>query len=170
MMKIEEAIKTAIEYEIKVRDVYEEAVNKTDDETGKRIFSIMAKEENYHVEYLRKKLKDWEEDGVIRPEKLKTAIPSEEKINSDIANLEAKMQEKDYSDELLMLHKALEMEDKTMSFYEKVVGELDGEHKQLFANFLKIEKNHKAIVQAEIDQIEGAGFWFDFQEFNLEVE
>ena len=35
--------------------------------------------------------------------------------------------------------------------------------------FLGIEQGHQAIVQAEIDALSGLGFWFDFQEFNLEA-
>ena len=33
---------------------------------------------------------------------------------------------------------------------------------------LEIEEGHVAIVQAELDSLQGMGFWFDMQEFNLE--
>ncbi|NNL77652.1 MAG: rubrerythrin, partial [Desulfobacterales bacterium] len=37
-MTIEEAIKTAIEFEIKIRDIYLEALAAVNDDVGKRIF------------------------------------------------------------------------------------------------------------------------------------
>jgi hypothetical protein len=33
---------------------------------------------------------------------------------------------------------------------------------------VEIEAGHEAIVQAEIDALNGLGFWFDFTEFRLE--
>lgn len=39
----------------------------------------------------------------------------------------------------------------------------------MFRHFLEIEDGHTAIVQAEIDALEGNGFWFDFAEFDLEA-
>jgi len=169
-MTIENAIKTALDYEHKVKAVYDEAVGRATDDEGRRIFGILAREEQYHIDFLNKMLKQWKENGVVSPTKLKTTIPSAEKIAESIRNLHHKAKEKDYSDELLMLNKALDMEDQTMTFYQKLVDELDGEYQQLFADFLEIEINHKAIVQAEIDHLQGSGFWFDFPEFNLEVE
>ena len=38
-----------------------------------------------------------------------------------------------------------------------------------FGRFLEIEQGHQAIVRAEIDALTGMGFWFDFQEFDLEA-
>ena len=38
----------------------------------------------------------------------------------------------------------------------------------MFARFLEIEDGHVAIVQAELDFISDNGFWFDFQEFDME--
>ena len=42
-MTIEEAMKTAIEYEIRIRDIYLEAVAAVDGKAGKRIFETLAK-------------------------------------------------------------------------------------------------------------------------------
>jgi len=41
-MTLEEAIKTAIEYEIRIRDLYLEATAAVDDEVGKRIFETFS--------------------------------------------------------------------------------------------------------------------------------
>ncbi len=40
----------------------------------------------------------------------------------------------------------------------------------LFSKFLEIEDGHLAIVQAQLDSVQGMGFWFDIAEFRLEAE
>ena len=47
-MTIEEAIKTAVEFEAQVRDVYRNAMEGTTDPVAKRIFRVLAKEEQNH--------------------------------------------------------------------------------------------------------------------------
>ena len=51
-MNIEEAIKTAIEYEIRIRDIYTEAAAAVDDEVGQRIFESLAKDEQRHIDHM----------------------------------------------------------------------------------------------------------------------
>ncbi len=73
------------------------------------------------------------------------------------------------SSEIQYLQRAFEVEKETSGFYQQMVSELSGEDQQLFERFLKIEEGHLAIVQAEMDAVQGNGFWFDMQEFNLEA-
>ena len=49
-MTIEEAIKTAIEYEIRIRDTYRDAIDQTADRTGQKIFKTLAEDEQRHVD------------------------------------------------------------------------------------------------------------------------
>jgi hypothetical protein len=49
-----------------------------------------------------------------------------------------------------------------------MVSEMAEEWRPLFARFLEIEEGHVAIVEAEIDAVSGAGFWFGIQEFDVE--
>jgi rubrerythrin len=58
-MKIEEAIQTAIQYENRVVKVYDEAVRASRDETGRKVFGTLAKEERMHVSYLEARLAEW---------------------------------------------------------------------------------------------------------------
>ncbi len=69
-----------------------------------------------------------------------------------------------------MLNRALEVEKETSAFYTRMSQELPRQQSSLFERFLEIEKGHLAIVEAEIDSLNGSGYWFGFQEFNLEVE
>jgi hypothetical protein len=50
-----------------------------------------------------------------------------------------------------------------------MVSEMAEERRPLFARFLEIEEGHVAIVEAEIDAVSGAGFWFGIQEFDIET-
>ena len=167
-MTIEEAIKTAIEFEAQVRDVYHNAVEGTTDPVGKRIFRVLAGEEQNHLDYLQSRLSEWKRTGTITTEKLETTIPSEEAIREGISKLEDRMADEDRGVELRMLGKAFDVEVKTSNFYKKMVRELPPEGQQLFTNFVEIEEGHLAIVRAEIDYLSRTGYWFDFKEFDME--
>jgi len=166
-MTLEKAIKTAIDYEIKVRDSYLGGVSKIGDPTGRRVFEVLGKEEQGHVDYLQAKLAEWQNNGKVKAEKLSTVVPAKQVIDRGVRKLDAHLSTKDYGTELEMLRKALALEIETSEFYKKMVAELktDGE---LFQRFLEIEEGHQAIVQAEIDYITRSGTFFDFQEFTLE--
>ena len=169
-MNIEEAIKTALEYEGKIRRVYKEAADGAKDEDSKRIFSLMMKEEQYHIDYLSKRLEEWKQSGKIEIKKVHTTVPSADIIKKSVDQIEDRMSNKDYSDEILILRKALDLEIETSGFYRKMVEELPEEYRRLFKGFLEIEEGHKAVVQAEIDFLQGGGYWYQFPEFDLEVE
>lgn len=167
-MTLEEAIKTAIEFEARVSDVYRNATENASDPIGKRTFGVLADEEQRHLNYLQGKLDELQRTGGITAERLETAIPSQEKIREGISKLEARMTKKDRGTELQMLGKALEVEHDTASFYRRMVSELSAEGQKLFARFVEIEEGHLAIVQAEIDYLSRTGYWFDIKEFDME--
>ncbi|MEE9150318.1 MAG: hypothetical protein V3U20_00600 [Thermoplasmata archaeon] len=170
-MNIEQAIKTAIEFEGRVREVYREAERQATDPVGKRVLNVLANEEQEHLDYLGSRLEEWQKTGKIAPEKLGSLVPSKEAIEGEVSKLkdmaEIQGSEKRHSFELRMLRNALEVETETSEFYKKMVRELPEDGQQLFSRFVEIEEGHRAIVQAEIDYISGPGYWFDFREFDL---
>lgn len=167
-MTVEEAIKTSIVYETKVRDVYFGAVDAAKREDAKRVFQLMADEEQRHVDYLEAKLQQWNEDGTVTADGLTTSVPSAETIERGIETLEEKVGGKEGTVELQWLRKAHGVERETSDFYQRMVNELPDEAKGLFKRFLEIEEGHLALVQAQIDQALGTGYWFDVREFDLE--
>ena len=68
-MTLENAIKTAIEYETKIRDVYREAEAAVNDEAGKRIFEALGNDEQHHIDYLQHTLEQYKQTGQIDSEK-----------------------------------------------------------------------------------------------------
>lgn len=170
VITIEEAIKTAIKFETKVRDVYASAVEESKDQTGKNVFSILAKEEQGHIDYLNHRLEELKKDGVIKLADVDTILPSKSTIDKQVRELKKTLepQKKDY--ELKLLQKAVDVEQQTSTFYKNMTEEMSGDAQKMFAQFFEIEDGHLALVQAELDAVSGLGFFFGFEEFNMESE
>lgn len=167
-MTVEEAIRTSLEYENRVRDVYIEAAEGTDSAEGKRLFQLMADEEQRHVDYLETKLDQWEADGTVTAEGLTTAVPSGDEIEAAVDKLREDVGGKPGRIEVQFLRKAHGVEHDTSDFYKRMVAELPDEAKPLFRRFVEIEEGHLTLVQAQLDLATGTGYWFDVREFNLE--
>ena len=80
-MTVEEAIQTAIEYEVRIRDIYQEAASAVDEAPGKRIFEMLGKDEQNHVDYLESILEQLHQTGKITPERLDSSIPPGKRSN-----------------------------------------------------------------------------------------
>jgi rubrerythrin len=170
-MTIEEAIKTAIAYEKKVHASYAAAAKRAEDAMAKKVFLTLAEEELGHVTYLESRLLEWQREGQLSDEKLRTVLPSAERIKAGVKRLRSQVVQRkgNYVAELDSLRQALAAEDETSSFYRRMVGELPEQGRNLFSRFLEIEDGHAALVQAEMDNVNQMGFWFDVREFDLEV-
>jgi rubrerythrin len=169
-MTLEEAIKTALEFERKVRDSYQTASNKASDPTARKVLKVFADEEAGHVAYLHARLEEWRKTGHVTSATLNTAIPSRERIAAGVAKLQAGIdRERPTTADLAAFRSALDVEREASGFYKKMVAELPAEGQRLFARFVEIEEGHLAMAQAEIDAANGLGFWFDVQEFRLEA-
>jgi len=168
-MTVLNAILSALEYEYKVRNYYFQAVANTDDSKGKEVFEALANEEQGHVDYLESRLKKWKQSGKLDMPELTTIVPSFQWIEEGIARMKQTRLDRNYDNEIRMLKHALKLEQEVSDHYRMLVSELEAEAQTMFRRFLEIEDGHTAIVQAEIDALEGNGFWFDFAEFNLEM-
>jgi rubrerythrin len=168
-MTIDEAIQTALQYEGRVCVVYHDAMERSQDPVGRKVFKILNDEETGHVRYLTEKLEEWKKAGKVHATKLSTALPTAKEIKTAIKSLQGKVTSPLPETELQLLRRALDIEIETSEFYQKMVRALPIDEKALFERFVEIEEGHKAIVQAEIDCVTGLGFWFDIAEFRLEA-
>jgi rubrerythrin len=166
---IEEAIKTAIQYEKRVVQVYEEAARTSQDEIGRKIYAAFLKEEEQHVVYLVDRLNEWKSTGKVTAASLGTVIPSRDRIDEGIKKLESRVARTAPEAEMRLLKRALDIEVETSAFYVRVVQELPPEHRSLFERFVEIEQGHQAIVQAEMNSVAGNGYWFDVPEISMEL-
>ena len=164
---IEEAMLKALEYEARVREVYEKAVGDASAPVRKHVFEVLAEEEQGHIDYLEHKLKELRETGTATPGEITTALPTRAAIEAGVKTLEGHL-EGDGATEEALLRKALVVEEETSAFYKKMVDELPKPGRDFFFPFMTIEEGHVAIVQAELDSVTNMGFWFDYREFDLE--
>jgi rubrerythrin len=167
-MNMQTGLKTAMAMELKIRDIYVLAFERCSDEAGRRFFAMMRDDEQYHHDYLGKRLKELEESGDIQYQDIKMNVPDGQQIQACIQDVQKAMTVQDRGMIQQMLSNALKGEVLTSEFYEKMVSDSDGLVKKMFARFLEIENGHIAAVQAELDYVMNTGYWFDFKEFDME--
>jgi len=171
-MKLDEAIQAAVEFEGGVHRTYQNAMEKITNDVARRVFKVLCDEEMGHIEYLKERLDEWRKTGKISGTKLRTSIPTKSAIDAGLKKLRRQASGKPSAigeGELDALHRALGVEIQASNFYKEMVGKLDGAGQQMFARFVEIEEGHLAIVQAEINAVNGFGYWFDIAEISLEA-
>ncbi len=166
-MNLQDAIVAALEFEKKVRDHYLRGAKDIADPQGRRVFATLAREEQRHVDYLDRCLAQWRKSGKVPDVPLKSVLPSGVKwIEEAKEKLSALKDERVATEtELDALKTALHYETETGAFYHKLVSDLPKENQPLFDKFLRTEDGHRALVQAQLDAVQGRGFWFDIAEF-----
>lgn len=167
-MTLEEAIKTAIQYETKILGVYRAAAHKVSEPAGKSFLETMADDEQRHLDYLMDRLEHWKQTGKLTLPKLETAIPPSETIAKQMRQFKSEMSKEARGDQKRILSRALRVEIETSEFYENMVSEMAGKSQALFARFLVIENRHIAAVQMQLDYATKTGYWFDMKEFDME--
>ena len=168
-MKIEEAIKMAIEYETKIKDVYSQAADDIADERGKKVLRMLAAEEQGHLSYLQSKLSEWRNHGVLRFSEIPSTLPAPDALQAAAGDVAHDVAGKPLKRERQVLEQAIKAEIKTSKFYEGLAAQLTDDCRKMFARFVEIENEHLQLVQAELDYITRSGFWFDFAEIDMEA-
>jgi rubrerythrin len=170
-MKLQDAIGIAIDFEKKVRDHYLRGAKDIPDPQGRKVFATLGREEQGHVDYLEHCLAQWKKTGKVPDVPLRSILPKGSRwIDGERKKLAGKGKREASKTELDALKVALQHEKDADAFYHKLVRELPQEDQKLFSKFLEIEDGHLAIVQAQLDSVQGMGFWFDVAEFRLEAE
>ena len=95
-MTLEEAIKTAIDYETKVRDAYLDNVDGIADATGRQVFKTLGDEEQGHLDFLEARLAEWHQTGHVSLNKLDTIVPARDIIEEGVRKLDDHLAERDY--------------------------------------------------------------------------
>jgi rubrerythrin len=167
-MELEAALKSALDFENRIRDLYIEAAANTNDTAGKKIFQNLADDEQNHVAYLESRLDEWQKTGAVTPERLESIIPDKATIRKKAASLKSNIKQDTRGLKQQMLSRALKMEIETSRFYEQLVEQVSEDHQAMFARFIEIENNHIEAVQFELDHLTQTGFWFGFEEFDME--
>ena len=170
-MNLQEAIATAIDYEVKVRDHYAQSASLIEDPKGKALFQLLSREEQGHVAYLGHCLAQWREAGKVSSAPVTSLLPQG---LAWIDQARQRLQERPgkrvaSGTEIEAVRLALQYEREASGFYRTLVSTLPQGEREMFTTFLTIEDGHVALVQAQLDAVEGLGFWFDAMEFSLEA-
>ena len=166
-MRLDEAILTAIEYETRIRDHYLDSADRIRNRAGKRVFELLANEEQGHIDYLLARLGQWRREGTVNMFSLASSVPTPAELEKSLESVEKLEPLEILDDERQVLDVALNLEKETSDYYRRLVGQVDGPAREMFQRFLEIEDGHVAVVQAEIDYLSDNGFWFDFPEFDM---
>ncbi len=162
------AIETAMEMEANIRDIYAQACNECSDPAGKRVFEMLRDDEQYHLDYLAKRLNEIEQKGDIDLAPLHSAIPGADQLQEQLDKLKKTVAREHRGVLQQLLSNALQAEIQTSEYYRKMTSECTGNMQEMFARFLEIEDAHVEAVQAELDYVMRTGYWFDFKEFDME--
>jgi rubrerythrin len=170
-MELQEALKIALDYERKVCAHYADGAKSIADPAGKKVFETLAKEEQGHIAYLESRLAEWTKTGRVSVAELASILPTKQWLSDSNNRANSAMNRRiAEKKELELLKIAVQMENETSEFYRKLVSQLSSNDQNLFEKFLEIEEGHVSIVQAELDSVQGLGYWFDVPEFALESE
>lgn len=160
-------LKTAIEVEENGYRTFAKFAEATQDESGKKMFQRLAKDEIEHRQILEKQLKQLSEGGSwqsihIPPSSVEKLIPAirdkakRTRGESGVAELDA-------------LNTALDLERSAAQFFRDKADEVTNpEAKALFHRLAEWEDAHFELIQAELDNIKNTGLWFGIPEFRMD--
>ena len=164
--KTAEAMKTAIEMEKSGHKFFTEAAEKVRHEVGRKLFTRLAAEEIDHMRTFEK-IFDEVSGGTDWKQAVGSVEPAKRVPYFDDARKEFKVENQ--SVELEYLKKALDLERDAMQFFEKAISEAESpEAREIFKRIRDEEQAHYDLIQAEIDSVNGSGFWFDVHEFYMD--
>jgi len=157
--KSTEILKTAILMEKRGKAFYEKVAEQTSSADVRKIFSLMAEEEQIHVEFLSKQFASYSKDKKFAKVQLKfDAGVADAILSGDI-----KKQISAASYEAAAISAAIDMETRAIEVYTKQAAEAtDPNEKELFAWLADWEKGHHKILH-ELNEELKESIWYDNQ-------
>jgi rubrerythrin len=120
-MRLDEVILTAIEYETRVRDHYLNSADRIRNKAGRRVFELLAGEEQGHIDYLLACLGKWRRNGTIGTFSLLPALPPAAEMRKAMVPVEGLKPSEVLDDERQVLDVALTLERETSDYYRRLV-------------------------------------------------
>jgi rubrerythrin len=160
------AVQTAINLEKTGRAYYLHAAEKTENEAGQRLFTMLAQEEAVHLATFAKLMEQsadfagWRDLLNGGKSALGLALFSQRSLDKSI---------RASASELEALSLAMEQERKAIDLFEKMAAQTSSKlAAQVFNLVREQEIVHYDLLQAELDHITKTGFWFDSAEFRMD--
>jgi len=157
--KSTEVLKTAILMEKRGKAFYEKVAEQTESADVKKIFTLMAEEEQIHVEFLSKQFASYSKDKKFA----KVELKAETGVADAILSRDIKKQISAASYEAAAISAAIDMETKAIEVYSKQAAEAtDPNEKELFLWLADWEKGHHKILH-ELNEELKESIWYDNQ-------
>lgn len=164
-----DALKTALEAEKEGARSYREYAQKTTDPTGRKMFEALARDEEDHAAILQEQASRLG-DGLSwcaytqKESELQVLRPT-------LAPVEARKRSTEGMNDLDALRIALAQEKAAIELYQQQAQTLqDKQARDMYRKLTAMEETHYDFLQAQLDHIEGTGFWFGIPEFSLEEQ
>jgi len=154
-------LKTAILLEKRGKAFYETVAAKTDDEEVRKIFSIMAKEEQLHIEFLGQHFKNFESSGNFQKVGMKPK--ADESVADMVLSKDITKRISAAGFEAAAISAAIDMENKAIEVYSKRAKESnDPVERELFDFLANWERSHHKILH-ELNEELKEKIWHDNQ-------
>ena len=162
-MELKQALHTALDFEKKGKQIYEEAAAKTKNSIVAKTFNYLAKQELYHI----KEIKEF-----IKKEKIELKGDRLKDIKKFFSMTTKEFKEKtELSEDDIEAHEtALELEQNAYDFYREQHEKTDNDELKKFFNFLMEQENaHYELIRKAYDYIKDpAGFYAEEEGWLLE--
>ena len=158
------ALATALEAEKQSLRTYLKLAWDTRDSSGKQMFIRLATDEFEHMRLLE----SWQGD-LRPPDEIQMSVI--ERLVPKLSDKSLQIRGTKGQHQLSALSAALDLERSAQTFYEEQGRKTPaGPVRTTFLRLAEMEAAHYALIQAETDNIQHSGFWFDLPEFTLESE
>jgi len=163
------ALRQALEAEHEGKRLYTEYGRKTKDPTGRKMFEALARDEEEHAAILSRQI-----EHLQKGLSWCSYVPEEselQKLRPNLKTLEARKRSTEGMGDLDALRVALAQEQAAIELYAREAEALeDKQARDMYRKLAVMEEAHYDIIQAQIDYIDGTGYWFGIPEFNLEEQ
>jgi len=154
-----EILKTAILMEKRGKAFYEMVAQQTKSDDVKKIFTMMAEEEQTHVEFLSKQFASYNKNQQFA----KIELKADAGIVDEILSGDIKKQISAASFEAAAISAAIDMETKAIEVYSKqAAAATDPNEKELFSWLADWERGHHKVLHELNEQLK-EDIWYDNQ-------
>ncbi len=157
---VKDILKQAIIMEHRGKSLYEQVAAQTTNEDVRKIFQVMADEEQTHIDFLQKQLKHYGESGRFDRNELEKA-PGHDAIANTILTDEMVQDISGSGFESAAISAAIDMETKSVEAYSKRAAETsDPNEKELFEWLANWEKGHHKLL-VDLNKQLTEKIWYD---------
>jgi rubrerythrin len=141
----EDILKTAILLELRGKAFYSTAARQTDSESVRKIFTIMAEEEDVHIEYLSRQFVEFEKSGKFARNNIADSVDDAEAVM--ILSEQVKNEISAAGFEAAAISAAIDFENRAIEVYQQRADEAtDPNEKEMYQSLADWERTHHRLL------------------------